>query len=147
MMLIMKGRIVQRGRRHLSMEPMCLEKSSSQDNESEPDDDELPIEKVLQELMEEMSQTVDEANYTKKEILVSRYPQKPTSVIQSCQRDLKAPALCLVNQYLLYLKKGNSRPEKIMMSLHKFLVVIFLDDDIKERTFRWVDKCVKKFNP
>ncbi|GKA75653.1 hypothetical protein Tco_0782031, partial [Tanacetum coccineum] len=25
--------------------------------------------------------------------------------------------------------------------------VIFLDDDIKERTSRWVDKCVKKFNP
>nr|GEV17314.1 hypothetical protein [Tanacetum cinerariifolium] len=42
---------------------------------------------------------------------------------------------------------GNSGPEKIVMSLHKFPAVIFLDDDIKERTSRWVDKCVKKFNP
>ncbi|GKB33677.1 hypothetical protein Tco_0873078 [Tanacetum coccineum] len=33
------------------------------------------------------------------------------------------------------------------MSLHKFPAVIFPDDDIEERTSRWVDKCVKKFNP
>ncbi|GKB55163.1 hypothetical protein Tco_0905916 [Tanacetum coccineum] len=83
----------------------------------------------------------------RKEILVSPYPQKPTLVIQSCQRDPKAPSLSLVNQDLLYLKKGNSGPEKIVMSLHKFPVVIFPDDDIEERTSRWVDKCVKKFNP
>ncbi|GJY86789.1 putative reverse transcriptase domain-containing protein, partial [Tanacetum coccineum] len=38
---------------------------------------------------------------------------------------------------ILYLKKGNSRPEKIVMSLHKFPAVIFLDDDIEERTSRW----------
>nr|GEU95991.1 putative ribonuclease H-like domain-containing protein [Tanacetum cinerariifolium] len=41
------------------------ESSSSQDNESEPDDDELPTEKVSQELMNEMSQTVDEAKLRK----------------------------------------------------------------------------------
>ncbi|GKB72512.1 hypothetical protein Tco_0933924 [Tanacetum coccineum] len=33
-----------------------------------------------------------------------------------------------------------------MMSLHKFPAVIFPDDDIEERTYRWVDKCMKKFN-
>nr|GFB55325.1 hypothetical protein [Tanacetum cinerariifolium] len=32
-----------------------------------------------------------------------------------------APALSLINQDLLYLKKGNSGPEKIVLSLHKFL--------------------------
>ncbi|GJY28171.1 hypothetical protein Tco_0403938 [Tanacetum coccineum] len=42
---------------------------------------------------------------------------------------------------------GNSRPEKIVLSLHKFPAVIFPDDDIEERTSRWVDKCMKKFNP
>nr|GEW18724.1 hypothetical protein [Tanacetum cinerariifolium] len=31
--------------------------------------------------------------------------------------------------------------------ISKFPAVIFPDDDIKERTFRWVNKCVKKFNP
>nr|GEX34903.1 copia protein [Tanacetum cinerariifolium] len=42
---------------------------------------------------------------------------------------------------------GSSGPEKIVMSHHKFLVFIFPDDDIEERTSRWVDKYVKKFKP
>ncbi|GKC72137.1 hypothetical protein Tco_1118020 [Tanacetum coccineum] len=70
-----------------------------------------------------------------------------THFVQSFQRDPKAPALSMVNQDLLYLKKGNSGPEKIVMSLYKFPAVIFPDDDIEERTSRWVDKSVKKFNP
>ncbi|GKG11787.1 hypothetical protein Tco_0346024, partial [Tanacetum coccineum] len=57
------------------------------------------------------------------------------------------PALSLINQDLLYLKKGSLGPEKIVLSLHKFPAIIFNDDDIKERTSRWVNKCVKKFNP
>ncbi|GJZ32456.1 hypothetical protein Tco_0577892 [Tanacetum coccineum] len=84
---------------------------------------------------------------SKKEILVLLYQPKPTPVVQSCQRDLKAHALSLVNQYLLYLKKGNTRPEKITLSLQKFPAVRFPDNDIEERTSRWVTKCVKKFNP
>ncbi|GKD65290.1 hypothetical protein Tco_1307398, partial [Tanacetum coccineum] len=52
-----------------------------------------------------------------------------------------------INQDLLYLKKGSSGPEKIVLSLHKFPAIIFNDDDIEERTSRWVNKCVKKFNP
>ncbi|GJS87873.1 hypothetical protein Tco_0770509 [Tanacetum coccineum] len=147
------------------------------------DNDELPAEKVSQELVEEMLETVDEATLRKvvdemlrqlctlgdehqyhidqmqnflkndivwesrKEILSLPFPQKPTTVIQSCQRVPKAPALSLVNQDLLYLKKGNSGSKKIVLSLHKFSAVIFPDDKIKERTSRWVDKCVKKFNP
>nr|GEW18697.1 hypothetical protein [Tanacetum cinerariifolium] len=64
-------------------------------------------------------------------------PGPSTSVIQSCQRDPKAPALSLVNQDLLYLKKGNSGSKEYVLSLHKFSTVIFPDDDIKERTSRW----------
>nr|GEV25029.1 hypothetical protein [Tanacetum cinerariifolium] len=41
------------------------ESSSGQDNESEQDDDELPIEKVSQKLVEEILQTVDEAKLHK----------------------------------------------------------------------------------
>ncbi|GJX18590.1 hypothetical protein Tco_0221267, partial [Tanacetum coccineum] len=52
----------------------------------------------------------------------------------------KALALSLVNQDLLYLKKGNAGPEKFVLSLHKFPAVIFPDDNIEERTSRWVDK-------
>ncbi|GJZ40484.1 hypothetical protein Tco_0587047 [Tanacetum coccineum] len=44
-------------------------------------------------------------------------------------------------------KKGSSGPEKIVLSLHKFPAIIFNYVDIKERTSRWVNKCVKKFNP
>ncbi|GJU52953.1 hypothetical protein Tco_1226667 [Tanacetum coccineum] len=132
------------------------------------DDDEIPTEKVSQELVDEMSQFVDEAKLRKvvdemlrqrctsgdehqyhidqmqnflkndivwestKEIIVAPYPQRPTPVVQSCQRDLKAPALSLVNQDLLYLKKGSSGPVKIVMSLYKFSAIIFFDDDIEE---------------
>nr|GEU93538.1 hypothetical protein [Tanacetum cinerariifolium] len=141
------------------------ESSHGQDNESEPgpstssnqeqsddfdfwmdsdatDDDELPTKKVSQELMDKMSQTVYEAKLHRvvneiKEILVSPHPQRPTLVVQSYQRDPKAPALSMVNQDLLYLKKRSSGPEKIVMSLHKFSIVIFPDDDIEERTSRW----------
>ncbi|GJV70647.1 hypothetical protein Tco_1490642, partial [Tanacetum coccineum] len=51
--------------------------------------------------------------------------------------DPEAPALSLINQDLLYLKKGNSGPEKIVLSLHKFPAVILNDDDIEERTSIW----------
>ncbi|GKE78769.1 hypothetical protein Tco_1544889, partial [Tanacetum coccineum] len=101
--------------------------------------DKLPTEKVSQDLMNEMSQIVDEAKLHK--VVNEMLRQQCTS------RDEHCPALSLVNQDLLYLKKGSSGLEKIVMSLHKFLAVIFHDDDIKERTSRWVDKCVKKFNP
>ncbi|GJU63642.1 hypothetical protein Tco_1245477 [Tanacetum coccineum] len=127
------------------------ESSSGQDYESEPgpstssnqeqsddfdfwtnsyatDDDVLLNEKVSQELVDQMSHTVDEAKLHKvndimwesmKEIIVPPYRSKPTPFVQSCQRDPKAPALSLVNQDLLYLKKGNTGPEKIALSLHK----------------------------
>ncbi|GKA08066.1 hypothetical protein Tco_0687397 [Tanacetum coccineum] len=117
------------------------ESSSGQDNGSEPDpstldDDELPTEKVLQELVEEMSQTVDEAKLRK--VVNEMLRQRCTSGDEHyCQRDPKAHALSLVNQDLLYFKKGNSGPEKIVFSLHKFPGVIFPDDDIEERTSRW----------
>ncbi|GKB58460.1 hypothetical protein Tco_0914646 [Tanacetum coccineum] len=84
---------------------------------------------------------------SRKEILASPHPQKTTPLVQSCQRDPEALALSLINQDLLYLKKGNSGPKKIVLSLHKFPAIIFNDVDIEERTSRWVNKCVKKFNP
>ncbi|GJS58692.1 retrovirus-related pol polyprotein from transposon TNT 1-94 [Tanacetum coccineum] len=77
---------------------------------------------------------------SKKEILVFSHPQKITPLVQSCQRDPEAPALSLINQGLLYLKKGNSGPKKIVLSLHKFPAIVFNDDDIEERTSRWLNK-------
>nr|GEV55382.1 hypothetical protein [Tanacetum cinerariifolium] len=74
---------------------------------------------------------------SRKEILVSPHPRKTTPLVLGCQRNPEAPALSLINQDLLYLKKGNSGLEKIVLSLHKFLAVVYNDDDIKERTSRW----------
>nr|GEU69834.1 hypothetical protein [Tanacetum cinerariifolium] len=112
------------------------------------DDDEIPTKQVSQDIMEEMknflkSNIVWESH---KEILVSPHPRKTTPLVLGCRRDLEAPALSLINQDLLYLKKGNSGPKKIVISLQKFPVVVFNDDDIEERTSGWVNKCVKKFN-
>nr|GEV06061.1 putative reverse transcriptase domain-containing protein [Tanacetum cinerariifolium] len=159
------------------------ESSSRQDNEQEQDDDEIPTKQVSQDIMKEVSLTIDEAKLKKitdemlrqrctsgdehqyhidqmknflksdivwesqKEIFISQHPRKTTPLVLSCQRDPKAPALSLINRDLLYLKKGNSWPEKIVLSLHKFPVVVFNDDDIEEGTSTWVNKCVKKFNP
>ncbi|GJW96945.1 hypothetical protein Tco_0178753 [Tanacetum coccineum] len=146
-------------------------------------EDEIPTKQVTQDIMEEISLTIDEAKSKKmademirqrctsgdehqyhidqmknflqsdivwesrKEILVSPHPQKITPLVQSCQIDPEASALSLINQDLLYLKKGNSGPKKIVLSLHKFPAIIFNDDDIEERTSRWINKCIKKFNP
>ncbi|GJQ90526.1 hypothetical protein Tco_0001665 [Tanacetum coccineum] len=84
---------------------------------------------------------------SKKEILVSLHLQNTTPLVHSYQQDPEAPVLSLINQDLLYLKKGNSGLEKIVLSLHKFPAIIFNDDDIEERSSRWVNKCVRKFNP
>ncbi|GJZ57353.1 hypothetical protein Tco_0612847, partial [Tanacetum coccineum] len=119
------------------------------------DDDELPTEKVSQELVEEMSETVDEAKLRKvvDEMLRQRCTLKDEhqnhidqmqNFLKNDVIDPKAPALSLVNQDLLYLKKGNSGSKKYVLSLHKFPALIFPDDDIEERTSRWLDKCVKK---
>ncbi|GJU38407.1 hypothetical protein Tco_1191364 [Tanacetum coccineum] len=144
------------------------------------DDDEIPTKQVSQDIMEEISLTIDEAKLKKmademlrqrctsgdehqyhidqmknflqsdivwesrKEILDSPHPRKATPLVLSCQRNPDAPALSLINQDLLYLKKGNSGPEKIVLSLHKFPAVIFNDDDIEERTSRWVNKKQKE---
>ncbi|GJY55960.1 hypothetical protein Tco_0455075 [Tanacetum coccineum] len=125
--------------------------------------DEAKLKKMADEMLRQRCTSGDEHQYhidqmknflqsdivweSRKEIIVSPHPRKITPLVQSCQRDPGPPALSLINQDLLYLKKGNSGPEKIVLSLHKFPAIVFNDDDIEERTSRWVNKCIKKFNP
>ncbi|GKA40585.1 hypothetical protein Tco_0733178, partial [Tanacetum coccineum] len=96
------------------------------------DDDEIPTKQMSQDIMEEVSLTIDEAKLKK--------------MVDEMLRQ-RSPPLSLINQDLLYLKKGSSGLEKIVLSLYKFSVIIFNDDDIEEQTSIWVNKCVKKFNP
>nr|GEZ44158.1 hypothetical protein [Tanacetum cinerariifolium] len=84
---------------------------------------------------------------SRKEILVSPHPRKTKPLVLSCQRDPESPALSLINQDLLYLKKGNSGPKKIVLSLHNFPVVVFDDDGIEERTSRWIFYIRKQKDP
>ncbi|GKB26552.1 hypothetical protein Tco_0865953 [Tanacetum coccineum] len=49
--------------------------------------------------------------------------------------------------YVFGESSSGSGPEKFILSLHKFLAIIFNDDDIEEQTSRWVNKHVRKLNP
>ncbi|GJS22296.1 retrovirus-related pol polyprotein from transposon TNT 1-94 [Tanacetum coccineum] len=121
------------------------------------EDYEIPTKKMSQDIMKEVSLIIDEEKLKKMADEMLR--QRCTSGdehqyhIDQMKNFLKSdivwetPALSLINQDLLYLKKGSSGPEKIVLSLHKFPTIIFNDDDIEERTSKWVNKCVKKFNP
>ncbi|GJV24918.1 hypothetical protein Tco_1377613 [Tanacetum coccineum] len=103
------------------------------------DDDEIPTKQVSQDIREEVSLTINEAKLKKMADEMLR--QRCTSGDEHQYH---------IDQMKNFLKsdiKGSSGPEKIVLSLHKFPAIIFNDDDIEERTSRWVNKCVKKFNP
>ncbi|GKB52184.1 hypothetical protein Tco_0902937 [Tanacetum coccineum] len=97
---------------------------------------------------EEVSLTIDEAKL--KKIADEMLRQRCTSGdehqyhIDQMKNFLKSDIVWESRKEIL---KGSSGPKKIVLSLHKFPAIIFNDDDIKEQTSRWVNKCVKKFNP
>ncbi|GJT64617.1 retrovirus-related pol polyprotein from transposon TNT 1-94 [Tanacetum coccineum] len=108
--------------------------SSGQVNESEQN----PSSSVSQDIMEEVSLTINKAEL--KKIVDEMLRQRCTS------RDGHQYHIDQMKNFLKSDIKGNSGPKKIVLSLHKFPAIIFNDDDIEERTSRWVNKCVKKFN-
>nr|GEW17886.1 hypothetical protein [Tanacetum cinerariifolium] len=109
------------------------------------DIDEAKLKKIADEMLRQGCTSRDEHQYhidqmknflksnivwgSQKEILVSPYLRNTTPLVLSCLRDPEALALSLINQDLLYLKRGNSGPKKIVLSLHKFLAFVFNDDD------------------
>ncbi|GJZ86005.1 hypothetical protein Tco_0657615 [Tanacetum coccineum] len=82
-----------------------------------------------------------------KEILISPHTKVHTIVHIVVNETLKITAFSLINQDLFVLEEGNSGTRKDRLSLKSVLPVIFNDDDIEERTSRWVNKYVRKFNP
>ncbi|GKB19061.1 hypothetical protein Tco_0852984 [Tanacetum coccineum] len=102
------------------------------------DDDEIPMKQVSQDIMEEVSLTIDEAKLKKMADEMLR--QRCTSGDEHQYH---------IDQMKNFLKSDivwerSSGPEKIVLSLHKFPAIIFNDDDIKERTSRWVNKKQKE---
>ncbi|GKF41803.1 hypothetical protein Tco_0125145, partial [Tanacetum coccineum] len=100
------------------------------------DDDEVPSKEVSPELLEEISGEGDEAQLIKEDLSL-QIPKKPALLYQSFERDPKAPPMTLLNQYLFYLKHGNSGPKKYVLSLHKYPAVPFPENDLEELTSRW----------
>ncbi|GJU71122.1 hypothetical protein Tco_1262527 [Tanacetum coccineum] len=100
--------------------------------------DEAKLRKVIDEMLRQRCTSGDEHQY---------HIYQMQNFLKNDIVDPKAPALSLVNQDLLYLKKGNSGPKKFVLSLYKFPTVIFPDDNIEERTSRWVDKQKEPIKP
>ncbi|GJU66474.1 hypothetical protein Tco_1252733 [Tanacetum coccineum] len=131
----------------------------SQVDASIRNDDEVPTKQVSQDIMKEVSLTIDEAKLKKMadEMLRQRCTSRDEHQyhINQMKNFLKSDVVwesrkeILVSPYLRKTTplKRSSRHEKIVLSLYKFPAIIFNDDDIEERTSRWVNKCVKKFNP
>ncbi|GJR96515.1 hypothetical protein Tco_0268689 [Tanacetum coccineum] len=88
------------------------------------DDDEILTKQMSQDIIEEVSLTIDEAKL--KKMVDEMLRQRCTS------RDK--------HQYHIDQMKN-------FLKSDIFPAIIFNDDDIEEQTSRWVNKCVKKFNP
>ncbi|GKB73800.1 retrovirus-related pol polyprotein from transposon TNT 1-94 [Tanacetum coccineum] len=98
--------------------------SSGQINEKEQEEvsltiNEAELKKIADEMLRQRCTSRDEHQYHIDQIKI---------FLKSDIRDPESPALSLINQDLLYLKKGNSGPEKIVLSLHKFPAIIFNDN-------------------
>ncbi|GKD00630.1 hypothetical protein Tco_1170904, partial [Tanacetum coccineum] len=103
---------------------------------------EILTKQMSQDILEEVSLTIDEAKL--KKMVDEMLRQRCTS---GDEHQYHIDQMKNILKNLLYLKKGSSGPKKIILSLYKFPAIIFNDDDIEEQTSRWVNKCVKKFNP
>ncbi|GJU69017.1 putative ribonuclease H-like domain-containing protein [Tanacetum coccineum] len=181
MMLILRGE--NSAKRHKTSEYEAYvfgESSSGQVNVEEPVLLlQIPTKQVTQDIMEEISLTIDEAKLKKmademlrqrctsgdehpyhinqmknflqsdivwesrKEILVSPYPRKITPLVQSCQRDPEAPALSLINQYLLTDFQMSSMRE---LTFFLGLQVKQKDDGIFISQDKYVADILKKFD-
>ncbi|GKB73982.1 hypothetical protein Tco_0935394 [Tanacetum coccineum] len=110
------------------------------------DDDEIPTKQVSQDIMEEISLTIDEAKLKKMtdEMLRQRCTsrdEKQLFTLIDWKNFLQSDIVWESRKEILV----SSHPRKITPLVQSSIV--FNDDDIEERTSRWVNKCIKKFNP
>nr|GEX98229.1 hypothetical protein [Tanacetum cinerariifolium] len=119
------------------------------------DYDEIPTKQVSQDIIKEVSLTIDEANL--KKIANEMLRQRCTSGdehqyhIDQMKNFLKSDIVWESRKEILvspHPRKTTplvqSWPEKIVLPLHKFPAIIFNDDDTEERTFRWMNKKQKE---
>ncbi|GJS94804.1 hypothetical protein Tco_0801772 [Tanacetum coccineum] len=71
--------------------------------------------------------------------LTPQIPENLDLVYVSCERDLHFTIRYLYNKDLFFLKHGNTKARKYVVSLHNFHATSFLEDDLEEVFTRWVD--------
>ncbi|GKA62077.1 hypothetical protein Tco_0761596 [Tanacetum coccineum] len=117
-------------------------------------DDEILTKQVSQDIIEEVSLTINEAEL--KKIADEMLRQRCTSGdehqyhIDQMKNFLKSDIVWESRKEIItsthprkttpLVQSCSSGPEKIVLSLHKFPTIIFNDVDIEERTSRWVNK-------
>ncbi|GKD65467.1 hypothetical protein Tco_1307575, partial [Tanacetum coccineum] len=114
--------------------------------------DEAKLKKMADEMLRQRCTSGDEHQYhidqmknflqsdivweSRKEILVSPHPRKITPLVQSCQRDPEAPALSLINQDLLYLKKGIEEYDVFSIVYEPVHGIIYTNSKKEKRVMR-----------
>ncbi|GJY38613.1 hypothetical protein Tco_0424977 [Tanacetum coccineum] len=91
---------------------------------------------------------LDKMKFAHNNILMSQCKTgaEPTQVFEGCARDPNASIRYLFNKDLFFLKNGNIRAKKYILSLHKIHATSFPEDDLEELLKRWVRKVFTKFH-
>nr|GEX08222.1 UBN2 domain-containing protein [Tanacetum cinerariifolium] len=103
------------------------------------DEDEMISEDETHELLNEFQ------DYGKASKRMTR-PKQVDPVFYGSQRNPNEPPTYLYNKDLLFLKKGNTKEKKYVLSLHKIHVTSFPKEDLKEKMIQWVNRVFKTFN-
>ncbi|GKE35971.1 hypothetical protein Tco_1455293, partial [Tanacetum coccineum] len=75
-----------------------------------------------------------------------RQPIPKPLVFYGPQRNPNEPPRYLYNKDLFFLKNGNTKDKKYILSLHKIHAVLFSEAYLEEKMNRWVRKEFKNFN-
>ncbi|GKD68192.1 hypothetical protein Tco_1322282 [Tanacetum coccineum] len=77
---------------------------------------------------------------------IRRVPENDALVFYGPQRNSNEPPMYLYNKDFFYLKNGNTKEKKYVLSLHKIHATPFLEDDLVEHLTRWIRKEFRTFN-
>ncbi|GJU85140.1 hypothetical protein Tco_1292686, partial [Tanacetum coccineum] len=73
-------------------------------------------------------------------------PKPDALVFYDPQRNLNEPPRYLYNKDLFFLKNGNTKEKRYVLSLYKIHAILFPEEDLEEKINRWVKKVFKTFN-
>ncbi|GJT20022.1 putative reverse transcriptase domain-containing protein [Tanacetum coccineum] len=102
----------------------------------EIDEDEVITKDETPELLNEF-QNVDKRERRQEDLIT---PKKDTLVLYGPQRNPNKPPRYLYNKDLFYLKHGNTKEKKYVLSLHNIHATSFLENDLEDKLTRWVQR-------